>query len=195
MATLDDLLTAGGRTFKFERPGDTVTGVITSIDVRQARDYDTGKPETWDDGNPKEQIVVTLTTDLRDATVEDDDGSRTVYIKGWGAQLRAFREAVKQAGDKPQPGDTFTASYTGDGPKVDRKNPPKLYEYRIVKATGLDALAGTPTPTTVAASAAGAVVETPADKVRQLISVGLDDAEIARAVGLDPAVVAAIRAA
>ena len=37
--------------------------------------------------------------------------------------------------------------------------------------------------------------ETPADKARSLIALGLVDDEVARATGLEPAVVAAIRAA
>lgn len=202
-STLDDLLASGGKSFKFENPGDTVTGTIAAIDVRQATEFGTGKPLTWDDGRPQEQIVVTLQTDL--AEDGDDDGKRNVYVKGWGSQLRAFKAAAAAAGAKPTPGTTFTASFTGYGPKPAGGGfPSKEFEYRIVPASTarVDALTGpapvpapaVPPPATGTAPAASAG-ESPAEKAKQLIALGLTDDQIAAAVGLDAPVVAAIRAA
>lgn len=200
MSTLDDLLAGGGKSFKFDRIGDTVTGTIASVIVRQVTNFDTGKPEFWDDGKPQEQIVVTLSTNLKED--EDDDGARNVYIKGWGGQLRAFREAVRAAGSKPAPGDTFTATYVADGEQPKKGFPPKVYTYQLVKATGLDALVGgqpaapatppvsSPAPQPVSAPTPQAA---PADLAKQLIRLGLDTTSIATTTGLDAAVVEALR--
>ena len=201
MGTLDDLLSGGGKSFKFDTVGTSVTGTITSIEVKQKTEYGTGKALTWDDGRPQEQIVVGVQTDVRDDG--DDDGIRTVYIKGWGDPLKAFRAAAAELGRKPRIGDIFTATYTGNGAAKPGMTPPKVFAFRIQPGTpGLDALvdspaASTPAPTSTPATATppAAGGESPADKVRQLIGVGLDDASIARAVGLDEAVVSAIRAA
>lgn len=208
---LDELLAAGGKSFKFDNPGDTVTGTVQAVDVRQVRDFDTGKPSTWDDGRPQEQIVITLTTGLRDPEITDDDGTRSVYVKGWGDQLRRFRAAVKAAGGKPEPGDTFTATFTGYGEKGPRGGfPPKLYEYQLRKASPLDGmLSNTPPASNLApqpvyqqpsvnvTSLPEATPQPAQDdlgvKIRQLIGLGLTDDQIAAAVGLDPIVVTTIR--
>lgn len=197
MSNLDDLLAGGGKSFKFDTIGATITGTITSVAVRQSTDFDTGKPAVWEDGSPQEQIVITLNTSLRDVDIPDDDGSRNVYVKGWGAQLKEFRRAVREAGSKPEPGDTFTATYVTDGEKPQRGFPPKVYAYKLTKATGLDALVGSvataaaaPQPQPVEAPAAA---PSPADTAKQLIRLGLDTATIASTTGLDAVVVDALR--
>jgi hypothetical protein len=64
--------------------------------------------------------------------VEDDDGRRSIWIKGWGIQLKAFREACQKAGvKKPHKGDQFTATFTGYGERGSAPQPPKVYEYQI----------------------------------------------------------------
>lgn len=208
--TLDELLSSGGKAAKFDQPGDTITGTITAVETRQNRDFDTGKPATWEDGSPQMQICVHLDTQLRDPSIEDDDGARTVYIKGWGDQLRGFRAAVKQAGGKPEPGDTFTATFTGFGPKGPRGGfPPKQYEYTLTKRTGMDAILGnqptmpqtpvnvthlpeTPAPVQQPATPAPAI-DSPADKARQLLALGLTDDQVATATGLDKSVITILR--
>lgn len=156
MATLDDLLSSGGKSFKFENPGDTITGTIAAAPlVRQTTEFGTGKPQFWDDGSPQEQIVVTLNTALRDPSDPQDDGARSVYIKGWGPQLRAFRAAIQTAGAKPAVGGTFTATFTGYGQKSAQGGfPPKMFEYRYEAPNGLDGLiGGTPATHTAPATA------------------------------------------
>jgi len=114
--------------------GDTVTGTVLDSEVRQSRDFDDNKLEFWDDNSPRLQLVVNIQTDL--AEDEDDDGVRSVYIKWWGAQRKALLTAVKEAGiNDLAAGDTFTASYIGDGEQTDRKkSAPKLYAYAIKTA-------------------------------------------------------------
>lgn len=213
MSSIDDLLAGGGKSFKFENPGDTVTGVVKAVQVRQARDFDTGKPSFWDDGQPQEQIAISLATDMRDPADPQDDGERNIYIKGWGGQLQAFRAAVKTGG-KPAPGDTFTASFTRFGAKPDRGFPPKEFIYQVVKASALDGLVGgqpvaapqpvsapaaqptsAPAPAPVAPAAAPTGGDTPLVKAKALHALGMSPEQIAPQLGLDVTVVAALIAA
>ena len=203
LSTLDDILSGGGATAKFEAPGETYAGEVVDIAVRQVNDYDSGKPAFWDDGNPQEQIVVTIAT--ADSTGPDDDGHRNVYIKGWGDQLKAFRQAAKALGRNPRKGDLFTATYVGEGEKKNpRFNAPKLFQYEITAGSaGLSNLTEQPTQQTPAAPAqaapasaappAAAAEKSPNEKARQLIELGLDDATIAAQLGLDIDVVGILR--
>jgi hypothetical protein len=144
--SLDSLLTGSGAKSYFNadsQPGATVTGVIDLIEVTQVRDYQTQQPAYWNDGKPKEQIHIVLQTQLRDPSVEDDDGRRSLWIKGWGVQLKAFREACRKAGVKsPSVGDTMSARFTGLGERGNAPQPPKLYEYAIQHASQVDQLMG-----------------------------------------------------
>lgn len=209
LSTLDSILSGGGATAKFEAPGDTYMGEIADIQIRQVNDYDTGKPSFWDDGRPQEQIVVTIETS--DSTGPEDDGQRNIYIKGWGDQLKAFRQAAKNLGRNPRAGDVFTASYIGDGEKKNaRFNAPKLFQYEVKAGTaGLSNLteqtpavtaAAAPAPAPQAAPAAPVAAPAPAqagpspqEKATQLIQLGLDDATIAGQLGLDASVVGILR--
>lgn len=204
LSTLDDILSGGGATAKFEAPGETYAGEVVDIAVRQVNDYDSGKPAFWDDGNPQEQIVVTIAT--ADSNGPDDDGHRNVYIKGWGDQLKAFRQAAKALGRNPRKGDIFTATYVGEGEKKNpRFNAPKLFQYEITAGSaGLSNLTEQPTqqaPATPAAPAQAAPApaaappaeKSPNEKARQLIELGLDDATIAAQLGLDIDVVGILR--
>lgn len=207
LSTLDSILSGGGATAKFEAPGDTYMGEIADIQIRQVNDYDTGKPSFWDDGRPQEQIVVTIATSEQNDP--EDDGQRNVYIKGWGDHLKAFRQAAKQLGRNPRPGDVFTASYIGDGEKKNaRFNAPKLFQYEVKAGTaGLSNLteqtppaqaapAQAPAQQTPAAPAPAAPAQSgpsPQEKATQLIQLGLDDATIAGQLGLDVSVVGILR--
>lgn len=197
MSTLDDLLTGGSKGLKFETPGDSYTGTVINSTVRQMTEFGTGTPLTFENGDPQEQICINLQTSLRDANDPTDDGTRTLYIKGFGVQLRAFRAAVQAAGGKPEAGDTITVTYTGNGERSPRGGyPPKLYEYVIAKADRLDALAGAPAQPTAAPAtqpAPAAAGESPAAKAQKLIEVGFSDEEINQATGLELKMIAALR--
>lgn len=122
--------------------GDTITGAVTDFEVRQTRNFDDNKLEFWDDGSPRVQLVINIQTDLPPADA-DDEGVRAVYVKWWGQSRKAFLTAIKDAGVSDlAAGGTLTASYIGDGEKVDKKkNPPKLYAYGY-QTPGPVALAG-----------------------------------------------------
>lgn len=81
-----DLGGSGGQAFSWgaqgTQPGVRVAGRVLGLAEVQATDYQTGKPETWDNGDPKMQYRVTLQTDLRDPSNPTDAGVRDVYLDG-----------------------------------------------------------------------------------------------------------------
>lgn len=125
---LDALFTGGGApAASFKKIGDSITGVITNAEARQQTDFDSGEPLTWDNGDPRMEIILTLSTTLRDPEVEDDEGERRVFCRG--QMLTAMRQAVKKAKDrKPRIGGRITVKYTEDGEaKKKGFNAPKLF--------------------------------------------------------------------
>lgn len=146
MTALEEMIAGAGGTpsaFTKDTPvGTVVGGRILDVAVRQVRDYESGEPQFWDDGQPQQQVVITVQTDLRDPAKPDDDGRRGIYVKWWGDQRKALVAAVKAAGDTDvRVGGEFYAQYVGEKPneKNPRLNPSKVYAYQYVKpATGLD---------------------------------------------------------
>lgn len=137
---LEGFLSGGGApAAKFVDHGATIKGTITSAELRQQTDLD-GKPKTWDDGNPRMQIVVTLATDERDNSIDNDDGSRRVFVRG--EMLKALRAALKQADVKTiEVGGTLAVRYVSDGsPSRAGFNAPKLYnaQYKPPATKGVD---------------------------------------------------------
>lgn len=124
----DQFLMGGGVTSaKFENIGASITGTITDPpEVRNRTDPKSGEVDTWKDGSPKKQLVITLQTSLREDA--DDDGLRKVYVKG-KSMTDAVRDAVRKAGAKGlEVGGRLQVSYVGDGEVPGRGlNPPKLY--------------------------------------------------------------------
>lgn len=115
----------GVKSAKFEKPGATVKGTIArKPELQTQRDFDKGTPLTWDDGSPRQQIKVVISTDARDD--DEDNGERALYLKG--GLLKAVQAAVKAAGAKGiEPGGKLIVKYTKDGEKKGKLNPPKLY--------------------------------------------------------------------
>jgi hypothetical protein len=82
-----DLNSGGGNpSFSFgpqgSQPGASVTGTVVDLAEVQQRNFDTKEPETWDNGDPKMQIRLTLQTELRDPNIPNDTGIRDVYLRG-----------------------------------------------------------------------------------------------------------------
>ncbi|MFT8442204.1 MAG: hypothetical protein ABF780_05775 [Bifidobacterium aquikefiri] len=150
LESLDDLLNGSGAKSYFNgdsQPGATITGTLDLIETSQIRDFQTKQPSYWNDGRPQMQIHIVIQTNQRDPSVDDDDGRRSIWIKGWGIQLKAFREACQKAGiKKPGKGDQFTATFTGYGERGNAPQPPKVYEYQIQHHDGVDALLGQQPP-------------------------------------------------
>lgn len=122
----DDLLMGGGiKSCTFPEIGTTWKGEVLAKETQQQRDFTTGEPKFYDDGNPMLQVVITLQTDQRDG--DDDDGQRKLYVRG--QMLAAIKKAVLDAGAKTvEIGGTLAVQYTGDGEPPKRgMNPPKQY--------------------------------------------------------------------
>lgn len=127
---------------KFEQPGTSISGIIENVTANQIRDFKSRQPKFFDDGQPQMQVLVTINTGVTDPTVEDDDGRRTVYIKGFGLQRHAWLQALHNAGLRKaaevRPGDRFTATFTGYGEAKPGLNAPKLFEYVIERQSPAD---------------------------------------------------------
>lgn len=120
--------------FKDAKVGDSFTGVITALETSQVRNYeDSTILETWPDGSPKLQVVVTLATDYADS--DEDDGERKLYL--FGQKLAAAKAALKEANlDKLELGTNLTITYSGTKPSSNKKyNDVKLYKITLVKGT------------------------------------------------------------
>lgn len=208
-ADIDSALHGGSKSFfnLHSEPGDTVTGTIAKVDVKQVTNYKTKEPEFFPSGDPKKQVILTLQTSLREDA--DDDGKRSVYIPLWGGKKAALGEAMRAAGMKEAStalalGNTFTARFVGEERKhgKDGSYTEKIYEYAI-QAASTAALNEAMTPSLQAALTPPAPQPTPPAPAAQapqqvdvpaLIRAGLDDQSIASAAGLDASVVAQIRA-
>ncbi|WP_112469440.1 hypothetical protein [Streptomyces triticisoli] len=149
----DDFLMGGSiPSAKFPTIGTTIGGQITTQPtVEQQRDYTTGEPKFWDDGKPQMQMVVTLATSDRDPAVQDDDGTRRLYVKG---QLKnAIAQAVRAAGARGlEVGGRLAVTYVRDG---ERKNPrfnaPKEFTAQYVPAANVALHTPDPAPAAQAA--------------------------------------------
>ena len=195
--SLGKLINGGGGKAFFNaesQPGATITGTISKVEARQKLDYQTKQPMVSKKGNPKYEMVVTITTSLREDP--DDDGNRNIYINLWGTQLDAIRDACRKAHvEEPKEGDRFTATFTGMGqPFAPGMSAPKLYEYRIEKpanpviAQALNMPTGTSAPQALQTPQGGYVqAQTPhvdAMQVTSLRNMGKSDQEIAQLLGV-----------
>lgn len=151
----NSFLMGGGKSAKFDKHGDSITGVITAEpELRQQTDFKTGKALFWDNGDPIMQMVVRLQTEQREDS--DDDGIRAVYLKGGfknPTTQKAVADAVRAAGAKGLAvGGTLTLTYTGDGQAQSGGYPPKFYSasYTPPSSSFLSGQPATPTATSTA---------------------------------------------
>jgi hypothetical protein len=179
-------LTGGGAFLKWETPGTSYAGTIVSAEARQARKYESTELDTWDDGTPMMQVVVTLDTDYRDSDREDDDGTRMLSINLWSGQKKALVAACKAAGvPEPMPGMGLKVTHK-EG--IGNAKSPRVFEYVL-----------TPAPSGVAAAleveqhAIPAAAANPVETAKDLLAAGgLTHAQIAQATGLNENVIAAL---
>ena len=189
MSAIADALAGGGQYLKWETPGTTYTGVITDVTMRQARKYESTEPDTWDDGTPKMQVVLTLATDYR-SDGEDDDGARQLSINLWSGQKKALVAACRSAGvNEPVVGQRFTAMHVSG---VGNAKAPRVFEYSLSAGpSGVAAvLEVEPVAAPVAAAAPAAV--NPVALAKELLAAGLSTADAAAGSGLPETVVAAL---
>ena len=187
MSAIADALASGGSYLKWEHPGTTYTGIITDVQMRQSRKYESTDLDTWDDGTPKMQVVLTIATDYRDQAQQDDDGTRMISVNLWSGQKKALVAACKAAGvPEPQTGQRFTATHVSG---IGNAKSPRVYEYTLTAGpTGVAAVLDVQPDAAPAASGAANPVET----AKQLLAAGLSTQEVATASGLPETVVAAL---
>ena len=188
MSAIADALASGGTYLKWEHPGTTYTGIITDVTMRQSRKYESTDLDTWDDGTPKLQVVLTIATDYRDQAQQDDDGTRMISINLWSGQKKALVAACKAAGvGEPQVGQRFTATHVSG---IGNAKAPRVFEYTLTAGpTGVAAALEVEPAATPAAPATAA---NPVETAKQLLAAGLSTQEVATASGLPETVVAAL---
>jgi hypothetical protein len=96
----------------FKTVGTEYSGIIVRASKRQATAYlpkaqrEAGKkgdllwwdpPTATSPGKPKWVVIITLQTDLRDPSIDDDDGRRSLWIRGKQMET-AVKKALKEAG-------------------------------------------------------------------------------------------------
>jgi hypothetical protein len=122
------LMSTGVRSASFDKIGAHVVGhIIRKPEVRQQRDFNTGEPLYWNDGNPRNQMVIVLMTDDQDPEDPEDSGERAIYARA--NMLAAIRAAVKAAhATGLEVGGKLSVQYHADGEQKKRGfNAPKLY--------------------------------------------------------------------
>lgn len=215
----NDVLMGGGGapSAKFANPGDSIRGrIVAPPQAYQERDYVKDKPGGGDlkfypSGDPIMSVYVDVQTDLHDPSIEDDDGTRRVYIEG--RYLKAdVRNAVRAAGASGlEVGGTLELTFTHREDPDDKRSR-KFWQAKYTPAGNAALMApevggqptapATPPPSAPAAQPASAPApaapaapsgEDAATKARQLIALGIDDATIAGATGLGADVVAILR--
>jgi hypothetical protein len=122
----DSLLGAPIPSASFPEIGTTVRGTILAVDTSEQRDPD-GTARTFQNGQVRRQVILTLQTPDPDPEDDDDDGRRRLFVKGM--MTKAFREAMKAAKvPGPRPGGHVTVTYDSDGEVATKGlNPPKLF--------------------------------------------------------------------
>jgi hypothetical protein len=190
LPSVDDLLSSvsvPSISFKNAKVGDSFTGTIIGLDSVQVRDFATGDPKFWDDGKPQMQVQVTLDTAYTDADLDEDDGTRRVYL--FGQKLSAARQALKEAGaQKFEIGMEFTITLSGTKPaKTKGFNDVKLYSITLAAAksnAAVDALLEAGAKPVVKGSTAGKLSDEQHAKALKLDAAGFDASEIASTLGV-----------
>lgn len=202
---------AGAPTAKFDEPGATWEGqIVAPPQAHQVRKYDKDNPgggelQFFPSGDPIMGVAVDIQTTVRDATIEDDDGVRRVYLDG-RYNKEAVRNAVRAAGAQGlEVGGHLKITFTHREDPTDKRS--RKFWTVVYTPAGNSALMEEPAPQTpvaaptppaapavqAAPAPAAAAGPSPADTAKQLIAAGLDDATIAKATELTPDVVAALR--
>ena len=122
-------LTGGLVAAKWPHEGFVVEGVIKGAKMQQQRDYDDGTPLTWDNGDPRMQLVVDVQSEATGVTwkglqnkktvVPNDDGMRAMYVKG--NLQKALSKALTAAGAKFAAGAHLRVERVADIPNADSK--------------------------------------------------------------------------
>jgi len=105
--------------------GTVISGkVVEAPKLVQARDFESGEPAFWDDGNPKMTVVVGL---------EVNGEERNLWAPKPSALFTAIGEAQQAAGKRLDVGDILHVKFVEERPneKNPRLNPQKIYAAKI----------------------------------------------------------------
>lgn len=132
-------------------------GVVEEAAKKPAYEYDPSKPNNrgaqkfWADGNPVENIWVTLQTNVR---LDQEDDGRRVLVLDSKNKLEAVQAAVRESGASFAQGGRLLIEWYGNDPNgKNPDNPPKLYRARYQGPTLDSTLGVQAAPPTPAASA------------------------------------------
>lgn len=194
---------APGAKFPRTAPGTTIGGrIVAKPEARQEREFDRnnpggGAPKFFPSGDPIMGVVVTVQTDLRDPSIEDDDGRRRLFIEGKRLKT-AVKDAVIASGSKLEVGGELYVTFTGLEGDPSDPQAAKTWAARYVPASATaanDALGVTqqavPAPP-AAPPAASSAAPDPVTTARSLLALGTAPADVAQATGLDLGVVTAL---
>jgi hypothetical protein len=119
---------------QFETVGDRCKGKIVSLSVEQQTNMDTGQLMFWQDGRPREMVVLVLSDNGELASLYARGGNFKVASGEGVALWNAITEAAAAAGATDiEMGATLEVVHSGLGTKEGGKNPPKLYRARYTK--------------------------------------------------------------
>lgn len=96
--------------------------IVETPKVVQSRDYDTGKPATWPDGNPKWSVVI---------GIEVNGERMSLWAPKPSSMFGAIQEALKASDGKvrnAEVGGTLSVELSGFGKAEGGKAPQKLYK-------------------------------------------------------------------
>lgn len=131
---LDRFFAQRAKALKFDSVGTSFElHVSEPVVMEQQTDFDSGEPLFWPSGDKKMQALITGTV-KKGLQGPDDDGRRTLYVKGYmqnavSAAMRAI------GGGVPEPGGVLTITFVRTGEKKGRGQAPKLYTASYVPAT------------------------------------------------------------
>lgn len=196
------LFDSSSKGVKFDVVGATITGTVKAPPrERQQTKFGTQEPDFWPNGDPKMQILVDLQTTLQEDG--NDDGERTLYVASKNMKT-AISQAIRAANAADiLPGGTLTITYIGNNPaSKNPANPAKLYQAQYSAPAGAfatpapavatpAAVPSTPAPAAPVAAPVGVTPEQAA-QIAQLRAAGIQDQNIAAAVGVSADVLANI---
>lgn len=160
MTSVDDFMKGGSShpQIKINSVGGKLVGDLIEARLVDERDYDTGQPVTWPNGEPKKQLVLDIRIDW-DASVDVTTGKDGVreeigtYYCRYTAFL-ALKDACEKASTVMSHVGRLAIARTPDGtPRNPRHAPPQQFVAQVTQRTaepGVDDLMAT-----TAAPAAG----------------------------------------
>lgn len=112
-----------GKEFRFK--------VLKRAEMLQSRDYDTGDPAVWPDGNKKMSAVLKVEV-IGERVVKNGSkpgpweeseqaGERSIWAGKPSSMFSALADAQRNAGAKFEPGGIGTVKFVGEEPHKDKK--------------------------------------------------------------------------